>query len=131
MFAPDIVERAKPTSSKQHETPLDEEAQIHLDTDMANLEVHDDVKYSEQIIQEKEAEIREMNGRFSKEYFFIYFFQQENKQLKVKQLFLDKSKAGLEKDTSKGKIVIKLEEIEAIGFHLKPRRPKTRGLKSK
>jgi len=31
---------------------------------------------------------------------------------------LDKSKADLEKDGAKGKKVIKLEEIEANGFHL-------------
>ena len=88
MFSPASVERAQPATTIEdtlaHEAPLHEETQVQFDTHMTYLEVHEEVKTSEKIIQEKEVEIRELKDKFSKAYFMITFLQQENKQLQVK-----------------------------------------------
>ena len=62
MFAPKIVEGAKPTwvaqrSLAQHEPLLQDEGPSHLDIDKEYLEREEDNKYIEQVIMEKDNEI--------------------------------------------------------------------------
>lgn len=79
VFAPDIVERTKPTSgehglSSHHEAPLQDEEPFHLDSDMADLEVSEENKTLEQITMEKDAEIRELKESLSKANFMVSFW---------------------------------------------------------
>ena len=91
---------------------MHEEPRIHFDTHMADLEVHEEVQTSKYIIQEKEAEIRELKDHFSKANFMITFLQQENKQLQVKKIFHNKPKSDLEKDDAKGKAIVDVYNLE-------------------
>ena len=135
IFSPSSVERCQRTtgieerSTHQHEAPLQEEEQVHFDTHMADIDMHEEDKSPEQTINEKEAKIRELKDKLSKENFMITFLQQENKQLQVKQLLLSKPKADLEKDGGKGKTMVDVDELEDHEDQVKPRRPRTIGLK--
>ena len=79
LFSPNIFERAMPTSeedtSSHNEAPLQDEEQVHLDTDIAYLEVHEEEKTIDQIIMEKEAEIIELKDNFSKKTLLVSFLQ--------------------------------------------------------
>lgn len=73
MAQPTSVE--KETSTHQHEAPLQEKEQVHFDTDMADLEIHEEEKSPENIINKKEYEIRYLKDKLSKEKFMITFLQ--------------------------------------------------------
>ena len=68
MFSPDSVERVQPsivregTSGHQHDAPLHEEEHVPFDVVMADLPENEENKSAEQIIQDKEAEIRELKA---------------------------------------------------------------------
>lgn len=125
MFAPGIVEIARPTSiakqiaTYQHDAPSKEEEMVHFDTHMADLEMHEEDKPPKKIIKGKETKIREIKDRLSKANFMIAFLRHENR---VKKKFLSKPKPDLEEKDEKGKSMIDVYQLEDKEVKTKPRR---------
>ena len=90
MFSPHIEERAKPTSTEQgvhsqHETSMHDE---EIDFDSVDLEANEEHENLERIIKEKYSHIKELQDNLSRANFIISFLEQENNQLKDKELSL-------------------------------------------
>jgi len=82
--------------------------QTHFEDDMAYHEEH---KSPEEVIKEKEEEIRDLKDKLSKANFTIAFLQQENRKLQVNQLFLTKPKADLEVEEEKVSMPLMLSSL--------------------
>ena len=52
---------------------------------------------------EEDAKIKELRDNFSKANFMVWFLEQDNEQLKVNQLLLNKHKVDVSKEDVKGK----------------------------
>ena len=76
-------------------------------------------KSVEEIIKEKYEEIAELSEIFAMEISLITFLQQENLQLKVKQLPQDKLKAHIEADKGKWKELVDDDKLEDTKFEIK------------
>lgn len=87
----------------QHEATLQDEEPFHIDTDMVELKVNEEHKTIEQVIKEKYVEVKELKDILSKANFMISFLEQENQQLKIKQLLLEKYEVDVGKEDVKGK----------------------------
>ena len=113
-FYPHIEEGAKPTPAKkvlhlQHETYLHDEELIHHDIDIVDLEASEEHENLERIIKEKYAHIKEPRDNLARDNFIISFLEQENNQLKEKQLALEKSHFEASMHDVKGKAVANTE----------------------
>lgn len=78
---------------------------------------------------EKDVEIKELKDNLSKANCMISFPEQENQQLKVKQLFLEKYEVDVGKEDVKGKEVIDAEDPDENQEQMTRKIPRTRGLK--
>lgn len=125
MFAPREEERAKPTSVDRDTSPHHHETSFHEHSHEKQG------KSLKQLVMEKEAEIKGLKDDLAKANFMIAFMQQENRQLKVNQMLMSKPGMGVEDEPGKGKKVIGLEQMEDTEVQVKPRRPRTKGMKRK
>ena len=77
------------------------------------VEVEEKVEFKsvEEIISDKDEEIEELRRIFSIANSQITFLQQENFQLKVKQLIQRKTKSELEVDKGEGKKIIDVDQM--------------------
>ena len=103
VFSPHIVEGAKPsTSAKQGSHLWDEEA-IHHDIRIVDLESQYDHQTLKLVIRQKDSLIMELLDNVARAKFIISFLEQENEQLKAKQLLLEKDLFKTSMQDSKGK----------------------------
>lgn len=90
VFAPQIEEGDKPTTSieqgspSHHEASLHDEEPIEDDSDLVDLEAHDERKTLKQVIKEKDSHLMELKENLERVKFIISFLEQENNQLKAK-----------------------------------------------
>ena len=82
-----------------------------------------------QTIRDKDYQIKELEINMEGESFIISFVEQENSQLKAKELILEKVKAKLIQQVGKGKEVMTSSKHEALQEKGKRKIPRTRGLK--
>ena len=87
---------------------MQDEEPFHLDISMKDLEVNENNKTIDQIIMDKDAEIKEVKESLSKANFLVSLLEQENMELKVNQLLLNKPKDYLRKYDLKGKEVVEI-----------------------
>lgn len=69
---------------------MNDEKPIEHDFDLVDLEAHDENKTLQQVIKENYSEIMELKDNLERTKFIISFLEQENSQLKAKQLVMEK-----------------------------------------
>ena len=60
--------------------------------DLVDLEAHDEHKTLKQVIKEKDYHLMELKDNLERVKFIFSFLEQENNQLKAKQLVMEKGK---------------------------------------
>lgn len=81
------------------------------------------------MIRVKEAEIKNLEGKLIEANALITCLQQENMQLKVNQMMLDKDATMSKKEDTKGKEVFQMEVSKGKGKQVASGRPRTRATK--
>ena len=71
--------------------------------ELIELEAKDQSTSMRQTIRDKDYQIKELTINLEREKYVISFLEQENNQLKAKELILENHKAKLMQQTSKGK----------------------------
>ena len=76
------------------------------DFDIVDLEASEEHENLERIIKKKNSQIKDLKDNLARANFIISFLQQENSQLKAKQLSLEKSQFKASMHDVKGKEVV-------------------------
>ena len=127
MFSPQIEEGAKPTTSAEQGSPSHHEASLHDEEpidhnfDLVYLEAHGEHKTLQQVIKDKDSQIMELKDNLERAKFIISFLEQENSQVKAKQLVMEKEKFKAKKQEMKGKKVVDHEDTEKHEGHVEGR----------
>ena len=106
---------------------MHDEDPIEHDFDLVDLEAHDEHQNFKQVIKEKDSQIMELKDSFERAKFIISFLEQENNQLKAKQLVMEKEQFKGKKQEMKGKVVVDHEDIEKHEGHVAMKRPTKMG----
>lgn len=123
-----LVASTKYESQSQHEAPSQHEEKFHLDSSMFDLNANEEHNLMEQVIMEKDVKRERIKDNLSKENFMISFVEQENEQLNVKQLILEKKEVYIGKEGIKGKEVMDVEVSYEHQEQVGRKRARIRGL---
>lgn len=82
----------------------------------------------QQVIIDKDAEIKKLKDSLAKANFIITFLQQENQQLEVNQLISSRPKTDIGKEDAKGKAKFEMDISEDHEEPTTRKRPRTRSL---
>ena len=93
------------------------------------MEAHDENQTLQKFIKYKYSQIIDLKDNFERAKFIISFLEQENSQLKAKQLVMEKEKFKAKKQEMKGKEVVDHEDLEYHEGHVARKRPRTMGLR--
>lgn len=119
----------KQGSQSQHEAPSQHEETFHLDSGMVDLKDNEENKAMWQFIMEKDAQRERLKENLSKTNFMISFLEQENQQLNVKQLILEKHEVYIGKEDISGKEVMDVEVLDECKEQVVRKRVRMRRLK--
>ena len=86
---------AKPSSSTKQESTAKDKDTIEHEFELIDLETKDQTKNMRKTIRDKDYQIKELAINLEREKYVISFLEQENSQLKAKELILEKEKAKL------------------------------------
>jgi len=89
---------------------LHDEELIEHDFDLVDLDVANDLSTLQKVIKEKYSQIMELQDNLERAKFIISFLEQENNQLTVKQLMMEKEKFKMMRKEVKGKVVLEHDE---------------------
>jgi len=107
---------------------LHDEEPIKNEFDLVDLKAHDEHQNLQKVIKEKDSHIMELKDNFERAKFIIAFLEQENNQLKEKQLVMEKEKFKAKKQEMKVKVVVDHEDTENHEEHVARKIPRKMGL---
>ena len=107
---------------------MHDEEPIKNEFDLVDLKAHDEHQNLQKVIKEKDSHIMELKDNFERAKFIIAFLEQENNQLKEKQLVMEKEKFKAKKQEMKVKVVVDHEDTENHEEHVARKIPRKMGL---
>ena len=114
--------------TKQGPTTKDKDIVEH-EFELVDLEAEDKTSSMQQTIRDKYYKIKELTINMERTKYVISFLEQENSQLKAKELIMEKKQAKLLQQVGKGKEIIESSEPEGSKGKGKRKRPTTKSLK--
>ena len=129
MFTSHLKKGAKPSTSTEQGSQLHDEDLIEHEFQLVDLETENEPSNMQHTIKEKYSQIRELMDNMARARFVISFLEQENNQLKARQLIMEKEQTKLLQKIGKGKVVLKLSEPKQMKKQGKKKWPRTNGLK--
>lgn len=112
VFTSQVEKRAKPSTSTKQGSREQGEEQIEHDFELVDIEVADEPSNSQQIIKEKDSQIKELMDNVARARFVISFLEQENNKLKAKQFIMEKERSKVLQQGVKVKVVLELGELD-------------------
>lgn len=97
--------------------------------ELIDLEAKYETYSMQQMIRDKDYQIKELTVNMERERYIISFLEQENSQLNAKQLIMEKEKTKILQQVNKGKEVMETNDLEGTQGKDKRKRPRTKGLK--
>jgi len=107
-----VEKRAKPSTLAPQGSHLQGKELIEHEFELVDLEAAYEPSNLQQVIKEKDSQIRELMDNLATARFIISFLKQENSQLKAKQLIMEKEQSKVLQQGGKGKVVLEPGEHE-------------------
>ena len=112
MLTSQVEKRAKPSTLAKQGSHVQDEDLIEHEFELVDLEAAYEPSNLQQVIKEKDSQIRELMDNLATARFIISFLKQENSQLKAKQLIMEKEQSKVLQQGGKGKVVLEPGEHE-------------------
>jgi len=106
VFSSHKDKRGKPSSSTKQALTTKGKKTLEHELGIIDLEKENEISIMKQTIRDKKYQIKELEINMERAKFIISFLEQENSQLKAKELIKEKEKAKLLQQVGKAKEII-------------------------